>query len=91
MLNSYRFAIVLMVLFGVVGIQAARHQSSAQLADATACANSRPISSSKTTVATVEAPSPNAQTVTSDTKATRSVHPVNADAVTPELASNDSL
>lgn len=90
MLNSYRFAIFLMVLFGVVGIQAARHQSSAQLADATACANSRTNSSSKTTVATVEASAPGAQTAI-DTTVNRVAHPVIEDAATPELASNESL
>lgn len=91
MLNSYRFAVFLMVLFGVVGIQAARHQSSAQLADATACANSRSTPSSKTTVAAVEAPSPDTQITTIDNKMDRVVHPVSKAAATPELASNDSL
>lgn len=91
MLNSYRFAVFLMVLFGVVGIQAARHQSNTQLADATACANSRSIASSKSKVAEVEAPSMDTETTAPDAAVNRVVHPAKGSAATPELASNDSL
>lgn len=91
MMNSYRFAIFLMVLFGVVGIQAARHQPSSQLADATNCANSRSIASSKTTVAKVEEPKLGVQASVVEAAAAPHVHPVKGNGAAAELASNDSL
>lgn len=91
MINSYRFAIFLMVLFGVVGIQAARHQPSTQLADATNCANSRTNAPPKTTVAKVETPALGVQASVVETAVNPHVHPAKGNVAAPELASNDSL